>query len=229
MNTPTIKPLDEAEVTELREYLAKQKEEQEALSIEEAHGYMAGLICGPEVVHPSVWLSTIFNGSAEFDSLEHEERIIENLIRLYNSTVKSIQAEEVFSELYYPLHPTRTGKDINFDLIQDWCDAFMVGAADDEWAEIEDFQMIIFPIMISSVGDDEAPMLKFCEMRESSVEDVRRYFFEFITPSVHQLYSYIAQVKHHVDMSMLEESGADDEGDEGDEAHACHEGCGTVH
>ena len=76
MSTQMTAILNEQELNELRDYLVKQKEQQEGLNIEEAQGYIAGIICSPEIVHPSLWISDIFNGPAEFESDEQEQRII---------------------------------------------------------------------------------------------------------------------------------------------------------
>jgi yecA family protein len=222
MSTQMTAILDEQELNELRDYLVKQKEQQEGLNIEEAQGYIAGIICSPEIVHPSLWISDIFNGPAEFESDEHEQRIISYLCRLYNHTVHCIQNQEIFPEYYYPAHPARTEKQVGFQAIQEWCRAFVMAAMDDDWIEIRDFQLIIFPLMASRAADDDAFMKEYCAENGSSVEDVRQYFLPFITSSVHRLYSYLAQVKHHADIAMLEDSPG--------ESHGCQDpGCGTVH
>lgn len=222
MTTPISTPLEESEINELRAFLAKQKEQQEGMSIEEAHGFITGLITGPEVVHPSSWIAAILNGPVDFESAEHEERIIGYLCRLYNDTVGYVKAEEVFPEHYYPAHPVHGETGVNYEAVQAWCSAFMLAIDEDKWDDIDDFQMILFPIRISSATDEETPLKDFSEMQEIPVEEVRRHFLQYITPSVRQLYSYLTQVKYHADIAMLQE-------DEDEGHHACHEGCETVH
>lgn len=224
MTTPISTPLEESEINELRAFLVKQKEQQEGMSIEEAHGFITGIIAGPEVVHPSLWVATILNGPADFESADHEQRIIGNLCRLYNDTVSHLHAEAVFPEHYYPAHPVHSETGVNYEAVQDWCSAFMLAIEEDKWEGIDDFQMILFPIRISSVSDDETPLKDFCERQKLPAEEVRGHFLQYITPSVRELYSYLAQVKHHADIDMLQE---DD--DEGEEHKECHEGCETVH
>nr|MDQ2994275.1 UPF0149 family protein [Pseudomonadota bacterium] len=213
------------ELTELRDFLEAQKKQHDGLNIEEAHGYITGLICGPEVVHPSIWIPDVFNGPVEFESDEHEDRIIGLLCRLYNNTAQFVHAGEVFPEFYYPAHPVRVETSVDFKAIQDWTGAFIMAVADEDWVEISDFQMITFPIIVSNAEDDDETMKEICAGQESTVPEVRRHFLQYITPSVFQLYHYFAQVKHHADISMLQE----DDGD-GEEGNACHdENCSTVH
>lgn len=220
---PSTELLEDAELTELRDFLAKQKEQHNGFNLEQAHGYITGVICGPEVIHPSIWIPDVFNGPVEFESDEHEDRIIGYLCQLYNNTAQHIHAREVFPEFYYPAHPVRVEANPDFPAIKDWCSAFIMAVADDDWVEINDFQMITFPLIVSNVEDDDETMKEICTGQQSTVEEVRRHFLQFITPSVHQLYHYFAQVKHHADISMLTE--ADD-----DDVHHCHdENCGTVH
>lgn len=225
MTTQTTAPLEIDEINELRDYLAQQKEKQDGLSIVQAHGYIAGLICGPEVIHPAVWISDIFNGPAEFEDDEHEDRILKYLCRMYTHTAHCIIKNEDFSEHYYPAHPIHMETDVDFQAVQDWCGAFTMGVADDNWIEISDFQMITFPIIISSAEDEDETMKEFCEERKSDAEEVRRYFLKYITPSVYQLYGYLAQIKHYVDITMLQDSPED-----GEEAPHCHDkNCDIVH
>lgn len=222
MTTETTAALEEHEISELRQFLAKLKESHDGLSIEQAHGYIAGLICGPEVIHPAVWIADIFNGSPEFESDEHEDRIINYLCRMYTHTAQCIQKGEDFPEGYYPAHPIHQETEVDFQAIKDWCGSFTMGVADDNWIEVNDFQMITFPIIISSAEDEDETMQEFCEDRESDPIDVRRYFLKYITPSVFQLYGYLAHVKHYADISMLQDPDAG--------AHECHdENCETVH
>jgi hypothetical protein len=132
-----------------------------------------------------------------------------------------VQKGEDFPEHYYPAHPSRTATEINFQAIKDWCDGLALALTDDNWLEIDEYRQLTLPIMLSCAGDEDTALKDFCAERDASAEDIRRYFLPFIMPAVHQLYAYLAEIKHHADISMLD----DDQGPE----HQCHEGCGTVH
>lgn len=213
--------LEDAEINELREFLAKNKQEQDGLSLEETHGYLSGLISGPETMHLSVWLFNIFNGQGEFESEEQEDRIIGYLCRLYNHTAECIQNESMFPEAYFPIHPVRTETQADYQAIRDWCSAYSMGITHEDWNDVVDYQMITFPVIISSQSDDDEAFQAFCSDRKSTIEEVRRYFLPFIFPAITQLYAYLAQAKHHADISMLQEPDM--------EEHECHGECGTVH
>lgn len=224
MTTQHTAILAEAEFNELRDFLAKQKQLHDGFNIVEAHGYMAGLICGPEVLHLSTWLPIIFNGDVEYTSNEQEQRIISYLCRMYNNTAKHLHSTEVFPQLYYPAHPANSESGTDFQAIKEWTRAYIDAIMDDDWVRITDFQMLTFPIVISSEDDDDETLIEIAEERKTSIEEVRHHFLKFLTQSVQQLYGYFTQVKHHADISMLEEQA-----DDGEEAiHDCHD-CGTVH
>jgi len=216
-----IAPLKKIEIQELRDYLTKYYIEQDGMELEEAHGYIAGLICGPETLHPALWIEDIFNGPTEFESEEHELRIMDYLYRLYHLTVYCIENEELFSADYYPIHPKHAKKSPDFKAIRAWCQGFVGGASHEDWNDIPSFTMIIFPILISLSPDDNPILKEICAQRKQSLKAVRKYFIECIPSTICNLYQYIHCVKYEPISTMFKQISS--------EEHECDENCLNVH
>jgi uncharacterized protein len=217
--------LNESEFNELRDFLAAHQQKQQGFNLIEAHGYMTGLICGFEVMHPTSWILDIFNGEPEYASDEQKERINGYLCRMYNNTAKHIRDAKVFHQIFYPLHPKNLKKNTDLQSIRDWLSAFIGAAIDDDWMKVPEFQMIVFPIIVSSQESNDVILQDFVGDRKPNIEAVRQDFFGFITPAIFNLYRYLVNVKNRVDISMFE-----DEMDDETEVmtHDCHD-CGVVH
>jgi yecA family protein len=56
-----------------------------SMSVTKAQGFLYSVVSSPCLVEPSDWVITVFSCIPEFESLEHQEKVIEAVLDLYNS------------------------------------------------------------------------------------------------------------------------------------------------
>jgi uncharacterized protein len=159
------------------------------LPLDAVDGLLAAVACGPRLVMPSVWLPAIWEGQMpEFDSREEGQKILDILMKHYNSVVRAITAGS-----YAPIvttHELDNGEE--FDDPQDWCLGFQDGMMleKDAWMTRlkadPRLQEILAPIL--AVADPDEEIRKAFESKEhreailddlcTAVIDLRDYWHE---------------------------------------------------
>jgi uncharacterized protein len=164
-------------------------EPNEGLPLDAVEGMMAAVACGPVTVLPSAWMAAIWGGQVpDFDSLDEGQKILETLLRLYNSTVREIAAGS-----YSPMITTYEGEDgEELDDPQDWCLGFQEGMmlCADAWeGRLKTdpvLQQLLAPIMAIADPDDEIRAAfeskdereKIMDDIAASVVDLRDYWID---------------------------------------------------
>lgn len=195
--------LSEAETKELRQFFEIHKKSNEGFTLEEAHGYIAGIICGPNIVPAQVWLADLFNGDATFEDEEHGERIISLIIRLFNTSSNVIQDEGIFSKHYFPAHPSNIDKKFDAVAVKEWCRGFMIGASNDLWFNVEDYRVLSFPFMALTLDDDEDLIQEILSEQKLTLEELHKQFAITLMQRSSEIYDYFQDVKHEVNPDII--------------------------
>ena len=87
------RPLGQAEVNELREFLATAPG---AMSVPEAHGFLTGIASAPTTIMPSVWQSELL-GESSFASMPQAQRVMGLVMRLYNQVITALTDNKPFA------------------------------------------------------------------------------------------------------------------------------------
>ena len=98
------KPLTEAELDRLGEFLGKPKGNSQAMNLEELDGLFAALISGPEVVPPSEYLPAVFGDemSDTFASLDEANHILGLLMRHWNGIAATLRKGDAHLPILLP-------------------------------------------------------------------------------------------------------------------------------
>ncbi len=133
---------------ELKTYLKLQTillSKTDGLTVEYLHGYMTAVICAPDPIKPSVWLTILNNNDGNVaDSIEESQMIIELVFQVYNEIAISLM-EKTFEPLY-----SICENDAIPGNAQIWCQGFNAGLC--LWNEVlpddENIKSLIMPILI---------------------------------------------------------------------------------
>ena len=172
------RPLGQAELRELREFLATAPG---ALSFPEAHGFLTGIASAPTTIMPSVWQSELL-GEFSFASMAQAQRVVGLVMRLYNQVVTGLTENKPFAP--------PSGDDDG--AIKFWCTGYLKAARmDDVWNDDERGEVFLFPMAVLSgeadlVGhedsegkiiEDPAPQLRRCrEILGATVREANEYW-----------------------------------------------------
>lgn len=215
-------PLTDTEIEELSQFLTKSFIDNDGMELEEVHGFITGLICGPDTIPPSLWMEEIFNGPPQFESEEQENKIFNYLCRLYHQTFSCIKEEEFFPATCYPIHPERSQKNPDYMAIKAWCEGFIRGISSDHWEDIPTYQLLSFPFLVMTAPDNHPLLNDLAKDRKQSIKKVRQHFLELITPTIHEIFKYMQCIKFWPFPDFFKEAPA--------EHHECSdENCQTVH
>jgi uncharacterized protein len=106
-SAPLSKPLSDAEISSLQEWLLALPEEREALDVMMLDGYLTGVLLQPELVLPSAWLPLVFDAQGrELDfpgDHADAERVVGLIMRRYNEIAAYIMAREPFDPIVFEL------------------------------------------------------------------------------------------------------------------------------
>ena len=146
------KPLSDAEIDELSEFLISDEIPEECMDISMLDGFLTALVIGPETIMPSRWLPVVL-GETEKDKMvwespERTERIMDLIMHLYNSIAQAFQVDPPDFNPLVQIHETK-GEEVT--IIDEWCVGFMgaVRLAPEAWLPLldqEERKAPIFPI-----------------------------------------------------------------------------------
>ena len=128
----------------------------ETMNVEELHGLLTAIACGPVEVKPKQWLPLVFlreDGLPDFASPAQLKNLTKSLTELYDEVVKSLDANE-----FAPLIASYEEEGEEFFDPGYWCCGFMVGArfAPDAWHDESDTALLelLSPIVFLSDPDE---------------------------------------------------------------------------
>jgi uncharacterized protein len=148
-------PLNEDEIEVLGNFLLNANDGN-AMTIDELDGFFCALICGPEVVLPSEYMSAIWRGKTDlsgiFASAEEANHFLSLMMRLWNTIAGTLSAGEPYKVLIFDDDLDGVGSATR------WAVGFQEGIAlrADGWKPlIQDnkLSMLLMPV-IELAGDD---------------------------------------------------------------------------
>lgn len=151
-------PLNEAELGELDEFLLSDACDEDALSIDEAHGYLTALVVTPDLPADDQWQTAIW-GQPTFADEQQRLRMSSLLQRLYKEVVTTLQARLDFEPLVIE---TEEEGDI-LEAYEGWCFGFMLGVEQQQalWDELpHNEQSLVAPMAQLALlySDEETDM-----------------------------------------------------------------------
>jgi uncharacterized protein len=168
-------PLTETEIQRLADFLCSEHLPEESLTIDELHGLLTALICGPEIVHANRWLPLVWGGQEPgFDSMEQAQDILGLIMRMNNQIADTLLAGEGFA----PLVPVFTNEEQQE--VADatgWCYGFLygIGMSSEQWeTHFEELYPMMTPILVLGSGDTDDPEIVAALADPDHVETMTR-------------------------------------------------------
>lgn len=180
MSTELDASLADEELMELDAFLISGDDSEERLSLDEAHGFLTGLIVGHQSVPEPEWMTAIW-GQPRFADEAEKERLVGWLRRLYQEISESLERRERFEPLFVELEDD--GEVI--EAYEGWCFGFMLAVSRDEerWETLpKDEQDLLAPIAKLALLHEEEDV----EMDDEEYE----MLVDLLPGSVIGLYSY---------------------------------------
>ncbi len=148
------KPLSDAEIKDLAEFLISDETPEECMDISTLDGFLTGVLIGPDTIPPSRWIPVALGETKQdemaWESPEKAECIMGLVMRLYNSIVQDFQCDPPD---FNPLFMINTATDEEVTVIDEWCWGFMksVDLSPESWEPLfddEEQKAGIFPISL---------------------------------------------------------------------------------
>lgn len=127
-------PLSDDEVLELDGFLLAGADEQvDRLTVDEAHGYLTGLVVGNASVSTEEWMDVVW-GKPNFVDRAQEERMTSLLLRMHGEIGATLRRGQSFEPL---VAEVEEGGEL-LVAFEGWCFGFMLAVSNDEarWSEI---------------------------------------------------------------------------------------------
>jgi uncharacterized protein len=100
-HSPIDQPLSDAEFDRLSDFLDQVGAS--AMSLEGLDGFLAALICGPDMVPPSEYLPHIWGADYVFDTTEKASEIMTLIMRHWNTISNALQRTLKKTDVYLPV------------------------------------------------------------------------------------------------------------------------------
>ena len=157
-------------------------------NLESLDGYFAALICGPEMVLPSEYLSEIWGEEYSFDSNAQATDILGLIMRHWNTIATALQDTVDKPDVYLPI----LLEDANgITHGSDWAQGFMrgVSARPGSWAELiesEEHGGLLVPMMCFAHEHDPDPAIRPAPI----LPEKRERLLQIMIASLTQIYRY---------------------------------------
>lgn len=172
-------PLNENELGELDEFLLSDACE-DALSIDEAHGYLTALAVTPNLPADDEWQADIW-GQPAFVDESQREHMTSLLMRLFNEVIATLEARRDFEPLV--IETEEEGEIL--EAYEGWCFGFMHGVEQQQelWDELpQNEQTLVAPMaQLALLYSDEET-----DMDDDEYDD----WVELLPGAVMGLYAY---------------------------------------
>ncbi len=157
-------------IDELDEFLMSDHAPDDCLQLSDLDGFLTGVAIGPELIMPSEWIPTIWQGGLpDFKDTEQAERIMGIIMARYNEILHQLDDEPgAFEPIFYEAPDGRV-------MAADWAEGFMdaIGLRIDAWAtlfEDENGRVLMGPIMAQLHDEDGKP---FAEGSLEEMQEIR--------------------------------------------------------
>lgn len=158
MKDRTGNPLTEREFDRLEDFLDSLGDE--AMTVEMMDGFFAALICGPELIMPTEWLSAVLGNSVPFTTTKEGEQILGMMIRHWNTIADELERTLYDEEALY--FPVLSVDEDGTALANEWAVGFMSGVEmrHGSWHELfddDDHAGSLVPILMLCHEHDPDP------------------------------------------------------------------------
>jgi len=185
------KPLSSAEIVELAEYLESIPN---AMSLEMLDGFFTALVCSPELVPPSVYVSYIWSDNHDFKTTSEAQKYFGYLVRHWNSITSELHSYNSYDPLLVEYEDdSKTGNE--------WAVGFMQGIqiGGEAWQDlIDDDETGSLLVPILALANENNPDPEF--QTEPIDEEKREMMLNTIPALLPVLYKYF--MKHRQDNPM---------------------------
>ncbi len=175
--------LSEQELVELDDFLLSDACDDDALSVDEAHGFLTALIVGPDAVPQDDWLQAVW-GQPRFADEAEAKLMTDKLLRLYGNIEATLREGHPFE----PLVVEEEEEGEVYEAYEGWCFGFMLGVEEQEklWSPLpKDQQALLAPMgqlaLLTSDEEGEEP-----DMDEAEYEA----WVELLPGAVTALYAF---------------------------------------
>ena len=211
-------PLSSEDVNRLDAFLRSDRVPEGAMWVDELHGFITALVCGPEVVMPSEWMSIVWNGEApEWQSVDELRDLLGGIMRLWNTVAKTVNGCEGFEPILMTV-ANELGEEET--VVEGWCRGFLRGVdmRREAWLSVtnEAFSLDLFTILaLARTGETgEAEEVVYNrEMREQLIQN--------LPDTVYRLRAYWREHEAPVESPALDDPTGPTEG-RSSEKHATH-------
>jgi uncharacterized protein len=170
-------PVSNEDVNRLDAFLRSDRVPEGAMWIDELHGFITALVCGPEVVMPSEWMSMVWNGEApEWQSVDELRDLLGGIMRLWNTVAKTVNGCDGYEPILMTV-ANELGEEET--VVEGWCRGFLRGVdmRREAWLAVKDeaFSLDLFTILaLARAGETgEAEEVVYNrEMREQLIQNL---------------------------------------------------------
>jgi len=191
---PLIEPLSDSEFRELDELLISDDVPEECMDAVTLEGFLTAIAIGPVTVSPEQWLPHVFGSDREdlmpeFPSIEIFERVVNLIIRFYNSLLMIF---EIGPEKFSPTFYIREMEGKTYTIVDEWCSGFLqgIGLAGDAWQPLLDekpgilrpFQLFATPegwAELDAAADEAALHVEWSSKIEPTVHAIHAYWLPY--------------------------------------------------
>lgn len=127
-------PLSDDEILELDGFLLAGADEQaDRLTVDEAHGYLTGLVVGNAPISTDEWMEVVW-GTPAFANPEQKQRMTSLLLRMREEIAATLRRGQSFEPL---VAEVEEGGELMV-AFEGWCFGFMLAVSNDEarWSEL---------------------------------------------------------------------------------------------
>jgi uncharacterized protein len=148
-----------ADLSALEDFLASDRTPPECMQLSEMDGFLAGIVAGPELIPPSVWLPMVWGAEDEpvFADVKEAQSILATIMRRHNEIIHQLDAS---AGTYQPIFVERDDGSVD---PSDWAVGFIQSMAicQDSWEPLVRDRMagvLIAPIMLVASTTDKADL-----------------------------------------------------------------------
>ena len=137
----------------------------------EIHGLLSGILCGPEVISPTLWLGCIFSGSRDLKTIVSKPwfgALVEHLIAAYEDLLFALRAGT-----FVPYLTESESDSEKLHAARLWCCGFLYGMHlhGEQWRNCDDDQLASLCAPLFYFADPETVTIEIDEIDRKKLAD----------------------------------------------------------
>jgi uncharacterized protein len=178
-------PLTDAELDQLSTILERFRRER-SMNLEQLDGFLAALICGPELVPPSKYLPEIWGDRTAFEDISSAREFLSLITRHWNAIAYTLNSGEIYLPLLF-----EDENGISYG--NDWANGFLRGMkfGKEDWALLlddEDHGGSLIPIF--ALANEHNPDPKMRPYKDPISSELRETLIAGAAAGATQIYRY---------------------------------------